>query len=256
MDLVGAEGRRGGTRGGRGAFTWDSVAPEERSYYLGNSAGGSSAAALPPSARRRAVAQGPSDWYVKPKDAPEPSAAPPSAPGRSASYRNPFGGVAGAKGGSATSEADAVRRRERAMLDAALGGRSFSDAVRAALTESVASGVDDDGVSSGDGERTKMRGVVTSEMRDEKAWRKAERARRREQRLIRRAKRRDSSESEREGMRSRRCEESDRRRRRRERESDREEENRRSTIRPRSGDDGPGSDSATAQRARRRPRHR
>lgn len=305
MDLLGAEGRRGGTRGGRGDFRWDAVAPEERSFYLGNSAAagsGEGTAALPPSARRRAAAAGPADWYARPRagvgggtsagsgaggaggaggaigagagasvsagEELKGAAAGRVAGGRVGKVRekgkdaaavggrvaNPFGGV------RRDADAEAVRRREKAMLDAAVGGRSFSDAVRAALTESVASGVDDGAESAAGageaGEKARMSVVLSREQREEKARRKAERARRREERLLRRARRRDSSESERECMRSRRCEESDRRRRRRERESDREEENRRSTRRPRSDDDDDPSDSDTAHRARRRPRHR
>lgn len=285
MDLVGAEGRRGGTRGGRGEFKWEAVAPEERGFYLGNSsAQGVGNSSLPPSARRRAAAAGPGDWYARvPERAPvssagvsdgKPPAAAPlvSSPGiRPASEQgtvakssDPSGTTVGGGPSSArkvVGDVDAVRRRESAMLDAALGGRSFSDAVRAALTESVASGVDDEpdsGFGRGDVENggERMSVVMSREQREAKAMRKLERARRREERLLRRAKRRDSSESERESIRSRRCEESDRRRRRRERESDREEENRRSTRRPLSDDDRDASDSDTAQPARRRARHR
>lgn len=250
MDLVGAESRRGGTRGGRAQFSWDDVNPEERSYYLGNS---TVQTAQQGASGSRRGASAPRDWYAR---------APPAQHAPSQAEAGPLSG----RISEGQKEIEAVRRREQAMLDAAVGGRSFSEAVRAALAESVASGVDDEPDSAAEvakaSAESKLRKSsapesLSREERAEKAKRKEFRARKREERRLRRARRRDSSESERESLRSRQYQEHDRRRRRRERESDREEENRRSTRRPRSEDDAEDTgDSESVRRARRRQRHR
>jgi hypothetical protein len=313
MDLVGAEGRRGGTRGGRNQFTWESVKPEERGFYLGNSTA-EAASSLPGQHRRGKHA--PLNWYARPptneshgssgRCAPTrqgEAVARPETPNADTRTISPCVGVpreglaAAARIGMhgralaqctstatpvnqqvellsgrevAFDDAASVRRREKAMLDAAIGGRSFSEAVRAALVESEsASDVDDeperlDDRSAGNDTGNpalsgdvKMSETPSRKERAEKARRKDERARRREERRARRAKRKDSSESERESLRSRRYEECDRRRRRRERESDRDEYHRRSVRRPRSEDEEEDSqDSEVAPRARRRQRHR
>jgi hypothetical protein len=318
MDLVGAESRRGGTRGGRNQFTWESVKPEERGFYLGNSTAEAAVSSLPGQRRRGKGA--PLDWYARPptnesnglggQRGPtttrqgEAVVARPSTPSADNRVRARCVGAAPGEGiaetgsigmhvpapdqclGTANNrlvntlrsggrdvafdDADSVRRREKAMLDAAIGGRSFSEAVRAALVESEsASDVDDEperlgGRSTGNDTGNpalsgdvKMIETPSGKERAEKARRKEERARRREERRARRAKRKDSSESERESLRSRRYEECDRRRRRRERESDRDEFHRRSVRRPRSEEEeGDSQDSDVAPRARRRQRHR
>lgn len=173
MDLVGAESRKSGTRGGRGDFSWEAVREEERSYYLGASVG-------KPVKSRRGGSDG--DWYLKPTSAPNtvgttPPIPPPSrqkhaqAPVTPSAKVTPltrhvaqtYGEVeAGAEAelegdGEGQEEADVVRRREKAIMARMLNGRAstFAEAVRSALTESVGSavGVEDaeDGVVSGAG---------------------------------------------------------------------------------------------------------
>ncbi len=117
-------------------------------------------------------------------------------------------------------ELAAVRRREKAVIDAALGGtRSFAEAVRNALIDSVDSGVDDE---HGKATTTNddMEIVPKRQDKAERAKRKEERRRIREARQKRRLARQkrlearatlpnarspqlDSSESERESIRER-----------------------------------------------------
>ena len=187
MDLVGAECRRGGTRG-RGAFSWDSVKKQDREYYLGNSVAGV-----------KSVWDQPTSAYDRTNQ----------------------------------EEIQAVRRREKALFDAALGGRSFADAVRSALTASADSDVDDERIQGNENVVDSQRAATSKQERSEKAQRKLLRRQRREirrrrraERNRRRSERRDeasaqnnSSESDRENSRSRVLNDSEKPRRRRERES-------------------------------------
>lgn len=192
MDLVGAESRRGGTRGGRNNFSWDSVKKGDREFYLGNSVA---------NVRHR--------WAVN--DAPD---------------------------GKEDDSLAAIRRREKAVLDAALGGsRSFAEAVRSALVDSGDNRVDDERgkvmqdcmdvvpkvhLRSEKSEKA-TRKAVRKQRREERRRRRVERQQRREERAAHRqglAVQQDSSESERESIRSRCCDDSTRlRRRRKERET-------------------------------------
>lgn len=275
MDLVGAESRRSGTRGGRSLFSWDDVRPEERSYYLGNST-----AAAQSRHARRGLESTPADWYARPATRSGVARLAEPAVSCAEDRRHRVGTVIPTNGMDSASNAqskiptvtnaklvkdqnnnaedlDVVRRRERAMLDAALCGKSFSEAVRAALSETVLSAGEDgpesaaeekishervsdaadaaasDEVLSNPNCPANMKIVRTAEHRLEKQRRREERAQRREERRLRRIRRRDSSESERESFRWRKHEQFDRRRRRRKHETDREEENRRSTRRSR-----------------------
>lgn len=173
MDLVGAESRKTGTRGGRGSFTWEAVREEERSYYLGASVG-------KPVKSRRGGFEG--DWYLKPISTPNTAGNSSSLPPfsrekhtqgplvtdvKAAPVTRRVTGVyaevkAGAEAeiegdGEGDEEADLVRRREKAIMARMLNGRAstFAEAVRSALTESVGSGVGiedtEDGVASGAG---------------------------------------------------------------------------------------------------------
>lgn len=187
MDLVGAESKRGGTRGGRNTFTWDSVKKDEREYYLGNSVAGVT------------------HRWEQPKNTSEDRT-------------------------SYTQELYTVRRREKAMMDAALEGRSFADAVRSALAESGDGGVDDEGGSARE-VTTERRRTMSKQERAEKAQRKLMRRQKREMRRRRRAERHrrralrqsdveaqyDSSESERESVRNRVQDDRDKPRKRKER---------------------------------------
>lgn len=192
MDLVGAESRKGGTRGGRNDFSWDTVKKTDREFYLGNS-----------------VANVQNRWSVNDvRDVKEED------------------------------DLDSVRRREKAVLDAALGGtRSFAEAVRSALVESGDGGVDDEhGKATQEdmdlvpklqtrnekSEKT-ARKAIRRQIREERRRRRAERQQRRELRTARRHSsyvHHDSSESERESIRSR-CHDDSARwmRRRKERET-------------------------------------
>lgn len=224
MDLVGAESRRTGTRGGRADFTWDTVKDNERQYYLGNS--------LTKPIKARLGSAREHDWYTKPvfpfvqptqplatpnipKSAPAPAAVQSTTPATS----------------TIASDLQAVRRREKAIMERMIDGCSFADAVRSALTESVGSGVDDEGHR--DAAAAAARRAVRKREKTEKAQRKEMRRRVRELRRVRRAERsrrtidkpdidvrptQDTSESERENLKNRAIPD-DRRRRRRERDS-------------------------------------
>lgn len=203
MDLIGSEARKTGTRGGRASFTWDAVSAEERHYYLGNSV------CVASSSRG-----GDPQWYAK------PVASVGARPSRSHTDDAEA---------DVETEADAVRRREKAIVDQVLVGRSFSDAVRSALADTVegegeAEQVEDSGAARTAAKRRRDRA--------EKAQRKEHRRRARELRRVRRADRqrrrerdqegglvvgsvrRDSTESERESARCRWNDEVSRRRRR------------------------------------------
>lgn len=206
MDLVKADSKKAGTRGGRAQFTWESVNNDERQYYLGNSVAKRSNATN--SASRQDF-----DWYNKPP----PASASTSAP------QQPV--VANTVPENAVNDLQAVRRKEKAMMEQMIVGRSFSDAVRSALTESVGSGVDDEGTRI-DAAAAAARRAVRRREKHEKAQRKEMRRRVRELRRVRRAERHkrrdkqqnpqhDSSESERESVRSRMQDDTNRRRRRR-----------------------------------------
>ncbi len=140
----------------------------------------------------------------------------------------------GEGGKAAEGDIQSVRRREKAAMDAALGGYSFAEAVRSALMESCDSGVDDDRGKATQDEKMEMQRTLTKEEKAEKALRKLDRKRRREERRRRRAERQrrraarnergvppiDSSESERESIRSRAREDMGRsRRKQKERET-------------------------------------
>lgn len=203
MDLVGSEARKTGTRGGRGAFTWDAVSSQERHYYLGNSV------RVPATSRG-----GDAQWYAR---------------ARASSAARPSRSPTDEAEADVEAEADAVRRREQAIVGQVLVGRSFSDAVREALAETVEADAER-GEESGAAAR---RAARRTRDRAEKAQRKEMRRRARELRQARRldrqrrrersqgagsvadAVRRDSTESERESARCRWEDEVSRRRRRR-----------------------------------------
>lgn len=213
MDLLGAESRKTGTRGGRADFTWDSVKPEERQYYLGNSVAG-------PSRGRHARSSPDFDWYTKPNSASASASA-------SAPTETPTTQLA------TTADLQLVRRREKEIMEQMIVGRSFSDAVRSALAESIGSGVDDEGGRGDAAAAAARRAVLRRGEKVEKAQRKEMRRRIRELRCMRRAERyrrrdrqqeaiadhHDSTESERESLRSRMNDEAGRRRRRRGRDN-------------------------------------
>lgn len=158
MDLVGAESRKTGTRGGRGNFTWDAVREEERSYYLGASVG-------KPIKSRRGGSDG--DWYLKPAPtlhnsrtappvpltSPQNPAATPgtTVPKPAPASHRPAGAAGAGRPGEEEAGACAARRRERAIMARLLSGRSgtFAEAVRCALTESVDCGGEDGGSEDG-----------------------------------------------------------------------------------------------------------
>lgn len=222
MDLLGAESRKTGTRGGRADFTWDAVKDDERQYYLGNSV-------AKPHTSRRNASQPEFGWYAKPilSSAPAPHTTTASA---SASTSVPLDPPS-SQGFATADDLKLVRRREKAIMERMIISNSFSDAVRSALTESIGSGVDDEG-SSHDAAATAARLAVRRREKTEKAQRKEVRRRVREQRRIRRAEKYgrrdkhhqsqshvyDTSESERESVRSRFQEDHCKRRRRRERD--------------------------------------
>lgn len=239
MDLLNSETRKAGTRGGRGEFTWDAVKPEERQYYLGNSISN-------PTATRHHRFSPEKDWYSKPQSnsAPAPTSA--SVPTATPAVQL-----------ATTPDLQLVRQREKAIMEQMIVGRSFSEAVRSALAETVASGVDDD-CERGDAAATARRAVLSRGEKTEKAQRKEMRRRVRELRRSRRAERdrkrdaelqartvhQDSSESERESLRCRMNDEADRRRRRRGRDN--------VTRRKRSAwTSSSGSDDSDGHRARR-----
>lgn len=206
MDLVGAEGRRGGTRGGRSDFKWDSVRPQEREFYLGNSV------AQPAGGVGKRAGTRSFNWFATP-----------------AANENPH-----AARDAAAKDLARVRRTEKRAMELALAGTSFSEAVRSALAESGDSGVDDEAGRGDSASGEARRASRSTAEKAEKAQRKEARRRTRELRRVRRAERQkdrennqevaqahrhDSSESERESLRSRFHDEPCRRRRRRERES-------------------------------------
>lgn len=256
MDLLSSETKKTGTRGGRGNFSWDAVNDDERQYYLGNSI------AKPLKSRSSSAARDP-EWYAKPsmyKPPPRPPSSVPPPPhptlnasnltSASAAADIPTGAVAAA---AFANDLQVVRRREKAIMERMIVGRSFADAVRSALTESVGSGVDDEG--GRDAAAAAARRAVRRREKTERTQRKDMRDRVRELRRIRRAGRtygattapapvagaaggkgggygersmdqqqqrvmqHDSSESERENWRNRMGTDGRRRRRRRERES-------------------------------------
>lgn len=205
MDLVGAESRKTGTRGGRANFKWDDVRDEERSYYLG-------ASISKPMAPRRGKYEG--DWYLKPTSNDLTSSrVNQDRSVRQQRARPSTGGMEG-DGEGIESEINALRRREKAIMArvASRGAGSFADAVRSALAENTGSGVDDDGdrdgvcsgaesggdEGGGSGNGVTADGVIAQrdtkqetrlrEKRDREA-RKEMRRRIRELRLVRRAER-------------------------------------------------------------------
>ncbi|PXF47872.1 hypothetical protein BWQ96_02258 [Gracilariopsis chorda] len=207
-DLVGAESRKNGTRGGRADFTWDSVRDDEKSYYLGNSL------AKPPSSTRNASNRDPG-WYNKPTSAAPQASSAPTRPSVDQLQNS-------------LDDLQLVRQREKAIMERVLLGRSFSDAVRSALNDGDASGIDDGHNS----EAAEARRVARKRRKIEKAERKEIRRRLRQERRMKRemhhqrhSARQDTqtsrlytSDSEVEGYRSR-YDDVNRRRRRRERES-------------------------------------
>ncbi|KAI0564766.1 hypothetical protein FGB62_23g07 [Gracilaria domingensis] len=207
-DLIGAESRKNGTRGGRGDFTWDSIRDNEKSYYLGNSI-------AKPSTSQRNASNREHDWYSKlPASAPQSS----SAPSRPSLEQLQ----------SSMDDLQLVREREKAIMERVLLGRSFSDAVRSALNEGDASGIDDDN----NPRAAEARRAARKRRKIEKAERKEVRRRERDERRLRREQqhrrqiarqeihtsKRYSSDSEIEGHRVRH-DDTTRRRRRRGRES-------------------------------------
>lgn len=201
MDLIASESRKTGTRGGRADFSWDTVNKNERQYYLGNSIAGRD--------NTRASATRPDfDWYAKPFTTPAVPHAPTVAPASNDSCVTVR---------SAADDLQAVRRKEKAIMEKMIVGRSFSDAVRSALTESVGNGVDDEGTKSDAVAAAARKDVLRRKEKSEKAQRKEMRKRARELRRLRRAERytrrdrqnesqdqqHESSESERGNIRNR-----------------------------------------------------
>lgn len=235
-DLVGAESRKSGTRGGRADFSWDSVRDDEKSYYLGNSL------ATLPSSIRSAVNRDPS-WYSKPANS--------AALASSATTRPSVEQVQ-----HSLDDLQLVREREKAIMERVLLGRSFSDAVRSALNDGDASGIDDDHNS----DACEARRAARKRRKIEKAERKEVRRRLRQERRMKReihhrrhSARQDTqtsklytSESEVEGHRSR-YDDFSHRRRRRERES---------TMCRKRNEYGSSSESGSGTRPTRRPRLR
>ena len=217
MDLLSSESKKTGTRGGRGNFTWDSVQDKDRHYYLGNSV------AKPITRQYGSTANQDPLWYTRRNESNEiiaPENKDEIIEGENANDMN------------ICQERRSIRRRERKIMENVVVGRSFSDAVRCALTESVASSVDDEG-SRGDAEEIQQTKTIRRQEKNEKAERKEMRKRIREQRRLRRAERNRvrlgkeeavdainrSSESERESLRQNRLQDDGgKRRRRRERD--------------------------------------
>lgn len=224
MDLVGSESRKSGTRGGRADFTWESVKDDERQYYLGNSI------AKPLNSLRNA-GQPEIDWYSKPKAHPPSELPRLTSAGASASNSviPERSTLCEANNGKSENDLDAVRRRERAIMGRMIVGKSFSDAVRSALSDSAGSGVDDEGSRDATTAAAAERHAVRRREKTEKAQRKEARRRIRELRRMKQAEKHRrwdkhhtaqySSESERESIHSRMQEDAGRRRRRREKDS-------------------------------------
>lgn len=232
MDLVRSEARKTGTRGGRADFTWDAVKEDERQFYLGNTV------AKPLKSRGHVRDH---DWYTKTTTFTAPAAVPtpplPTRPHPTSNTSNSASASAPQEVSKApaslTHDLQIVRRREKAIMERMIVGRSFADSVRSALTESVGSGVDDEGTR--DAAAAAARRAVRKKDVSEKAQRKDMRKRVRELRLVRRAERskkvgdkaeversappQDSSESEHCDSKVRAPNDDRRRRRRRERES-------------------------------------
>lgn len=232
MDLVSSEARKTGTRGGRSHFTWESVGNNERQYYLGNSV------AKPPANRRGS--QPDFGWYSKPSTAPSAPLQSTTPPSATTATTDPTAAVAPAHSepgalppvANLSEDLEIVRRRENAIMEQMVVGRSFSEAVRSALSESAGSGVDDEASHEETGAEAARRSVRKGEKAD-KAQRKEVRRRVRELRRVRRTEKYqkrdkhhdaivsnpDSSESERESIRNKQQEEASRRRRHRGREN-------------------------------------
>lgn len=212
MDLIASESRKTGTRGGRADFSWDTVNRNERQYYLGNSV------AIRDNTRT-STTRPEFDWYAKPLSTTGVPCA------RTSAFANSDSCIPAR---SAADDLQAVRLREKAIMERMIVGKSFSDAVRSALTESVGSGVDDEGTKDDAAAAAARRDVLRRREKSEKAQRKEMRRRARELRRLRRAERymrrdrqnetqnqqHESSESERDNIRSRIDDDVCRRRRR------------------------------------------
>lgn len=173
MDLIGAESRKSGTRGGRDQFNWDNVKRGEKEFYLGNSVAGT---------RPR--------WEVE-RDS-EPKLNGGNADGAGSAVRDANNHNRNTQKRNETSlELASVRRRERAVLNAALSGECYSEAVRAhpmhadsdSTTRAKTTADDMEIVAQSIGE-TNLDDIPNCN--SEKAMRKEERRRRREERKIRR----------------------------------------------------------------------
>lgn len=180
MDLVGSESRKTGTRGGRSDFTWEAVKEDERQYYLGNT--------LAAPSKPRLGHKREHDWYTKASTFTSVIPAPPhptSNTSNSASASAPQDAFMAPA--SIADDLQIVRKREKAIMERMIVGRSFADAVRSALTESVGSGVDDEG--GRDAAAAAARRAVCKKEVVEKAQRKEMRKRVRDLRLVRRTER-------------------------------------------------------------------
>jgi len=180
MDLIGAESRKSGTRGGRDQFNWDNVKRGEKEFYLGNSVAGT---------RPR--------WEMERDADPKQSAVNAGNSGGAGSAGIRDGGIS--ERNEKGDELAAVRRRERAVLNAALGGECYSEAVRAHAI-SISSPIP----IQGDSDSTTLAKTTADDMEivaqsigeanlddnhhknSRKAMRKEERRRRREERKMRR----------------------------------------------------------------------
>lgn len=214
MDLLSSESKKTGTRGGRGNFTWDSVQDKDRHYYLGNSI------AKPIIRQYGSTSNQDPLWYARRNESNEIISSQPTNEKIEQENDNDM---------NIGQERRIIIRREKKIMENVVVGRSFSDAVRCALAESVASSVDDEG-SHGDGEEiSQTKTTIRRQEKNEKAERKEMRKRIREQRRVRRAERNRvrlgkeeavdainrSSESERESWRQNRLHDDGSKRRRR-----------------------------------------
>lgn len=178
-DLVNAESRKKGTRGGRANFKWDEVQNNDKSYYLGNSI-------AKPTQSRGSASNRKHDWYNQPVS-PATVPAEPSKPRQSMEER--------------IDDLQLVRNHEKAIMEHVLVGRSFPDAVRSALNEGHPTDIDDND----DPNAAAARRAARERRKSEKARRKQLRDQIRLQRRIRREKPQLEQNSRRIAYTSRHC---------------------------------------------------